>query len=92
MPHQDSAAHGQRTQPLTGGQLIASALVHHGVEAAFCVPGESYLELLDALYDVKDRVRLVTCRHENGASFMAEAYAKLTGRVGVCMVTRGPGA
>jgi len=92
MPHQDPAAHGQRTQTLTGGQLIASALVHHGVEAAFCVPGESYLELLDALYDVKDKVRLVTCRHENGASFMAEAYAKLTGRVGVCMVTRGPGA
>ncbi|HEY9079901.1 thiamine pyrophosphate-dependent enzyme [Magnetovibrio sp.] len=76
----------------TGGQLIVQALVTHDVEAVFCVPGESYLNVLDALYDVQDRVRLVTCRHENGASFMAEAYAKLTGRVGVCMVTRGPGA
>ena len=96
MAHQDPTAHTPsaetHTGTHTGGQLIASALVHHGVEAAFCVPGESYLELLDALYDVKDSVRLVTCRHENGASFMAEAYAKLTGRVGVCMVTRGPGA
>jgi len=85
MTHQDPALQ-------TGGQLIAQALVHHGVQAAFCVPGESYLELLDALYEHQDSVNVVTCRHENGASFMAEAYAKLTGRVGVCMVTRGPGA
>jgi len=76
----------------SGGQLIARALLAHGVEDVFCVPGESYLEVLDALYDERDRIRLVTCRHENGASFMAEAYAKLTGCVGVCMVTRGPGA
>lgn len=76
----------------TGGQLIVQALVAHRVEAAFCVPGESYLEVLDALYDHQDTVNLVTCRHENGASYMAEAYAKLTGKVGVCMVTRGPGA
>ena len=79
-------------QTFSGGKLIAGALVAHGVEAAFCVPGESYLEVLDALYDHRDTIRVVTCRHENGASFMAEAYAKLTGRVGVCMVTRGPGA
>lgn len=76
----------------TGGQLIADALIEHGVDTAFCVPGESYLEVLDALYDHQDTVNVVTCRHENGSSYMAEAYAKLTGRVGVCMVTRGPGA
>ena len=56
------------------------------------MPGESYLAVLDALYDVRDRIRLVTCRHEAGAANMAEAYGKLTGRPGVCMVTRGPGA
>ena len=77
---------------LTGGQIIAAALVAQGVDTAFCVPGESYLEVLDALYDARDAVRLVTCRHENGAAFMAEAYAKLTGRVGVALATRGPGA
>ena len=76
----------------SGGELIAQALVAHGVENAFCVPGESYLEVLDALYDHQDTLKVVTCRHENGAAYMAEAYAKLTGRVGVCMVTRGPGA
>jgi len=89
MNHQ---GHPHEAQTFTGGELIAKALVAHGVEAAFCVPGESYLEVLDALYDHQDTIRVVTCRHENGASFMAEAYAKLTGRVGVCMVTRGPGA
>lgn len=76
----------------TGGEIIARSLLHHGVDTAFCVPGESYLEVLDALFDYQDKLNLITCRHENGASFMAEAYAKLTGRVGVCMVTRGPGA
>jgi acetolactate synthase-1/2/3 large subunit len=75
----------------TGGQVVARALRAHGVDAAFCVPGESYLEVLDGLYDEKG-VRVVTCRHENGAANMAEAYGKLTGRVGVAMVTRGPGA
>lgn len=75
-----------------GGQIIASALIAEGVDTAFCVPGESYLEVLDALYDTRDSVRLVTCRHENGAAYMAEAYAKVTGNVGVALVTRGPGA
>ncbi|MEE8392739.1 MAG: thiamine pyrophosphate-binding protein [Rhodospirillales bacterium] len=76
----------------TGGRLIVEALLAHGVEVVFCVPGESYLEVLDALYEARDKIRLVTCRHENGAAYMAEAYAKLTGRAGVCLVTRGPGA
>lgn len=78
--------------PRTGAQLLVDALKIHGVELAFGVPGESYLEVLDALYDVRDRIRFVICRQEGGAAFMAEAYGKLTGRPGICFVTRGPGA
>lgn len=76
----------------TGGQVLVDALRIHGVDMAFCVSGESYLEVLDALYDHQDEVRLITCRQEGGAANMAEAYAKLTGKPGVVMVTRGPGA
>lgn len=75
----------------TGGQLMVEALATHGVEMAFSVAGESYLEILDALVD-EPRIRLVTCRQEGGAGFMAEAYGKLTGKPAVLMVTRGPGA
>ena len=79
-------------QPLlSGGQLVVAALRAHGVEFAFSVAGESYLEVLDALFDAPE-IRLVTCRQEGGAAFMAEAYGKLTGKPGVLLVTRGPGA
>jgi acetolactate synthase-1/2/3 large subunit len=74
----------------TGGRLLVDQLVVHGVELAFGVPGESYLAVLDALYDAP--IRFVSCRHEVGAANMADAYGKLTGRPGVCLVTRGPGA
>ena len=73
-----------------GGKLLADQLVVHGTDVAFCVPGESYIALLDGLYGAP--IRLIACRHEAGAANMAEAYGKLTGRPGVCMVTRGPGA
>jgi acetolactate synthase-1/2/3 large subunit len=76
---------------MSGGQLVVAALRAHGVRMAFSVAGESYLEVLDALYDAPE-IRLVTCRQEGGAAFMAEAYGKLTGVPGVLMVTRGPGA
>jgi len=76
----------------TGGQLIVDALLAHGVERVFGVPGESYLPILDALHDVRNRLSFVTCRHEHGAAMMAEAQGKLDGRPGVCLVTRGPGA
>ena len=79
-------------QVMTGGELVVQSLITHGVERAFCVPGESYLAVLDALYEVRDRLDLIVCRHEAGAANMAEAYGKMTGRPGVCMVTRGPGA
>lgn len=76
----------------TAARHLVDALVMNGVTHVFCVPGESYLAVLDALYDVRDRIKIVVCRHEASASNMAEAYGKLTGKPGVCMVTRGPGA
>src|SRR3954452_24027679 len=75
-----------------GGKILADALVAQGVKIAFGVPGESYLPLLDGLHDVRDKLGFVTCRQEGGASYMAEAYGKLTGEPGVLLVTRGPGA
>jgi acetolactate synthase I/II/III large subunit len=76
---------------MSGGELVVAALRAHGVRMAFSVAGESYLEVLDALFDAPE-IRLVTCRQEGGAAFMAEAYGKLTGEPGVLLVTRGPGA
>jgi acetolactate synthase I/II/III large subunit len=76
----------------TGGQVLIDALKIHGVDTAFCVPGESYLAALDALHDARDQIRLIVCRQEGGAAYMAEAYGKMTGRPGICFVTRGPGA
>ena len=76
----------------TGGQLLVDALKVHGVDTAFCVPGESYLAVLDALYDAREAIKLIVCRQEGGAANMAEAYGKLTGKPGICLVTRGPGA
>ena len=76
----------------TGGRILVDNLLAQGVDIAFCVPGESYLPVLDALYDVRDRLRLIVCRQEGGAAYMAEAYGKLTGRPGIVFVTRGPGA
>jgi acetolactate synthase-1/2/3 large subunit len=78
--------------PSTGGQLLVRALVANGVSHAFTVPGESFLGALDALFDAQNAIRLVICRQEGGAAYMAEAYGKLTGRPGVAFVTRGPGA
>ena len=74
----------------TGGQILVDALSIHGVDTAFGVPGESYLDVLDALHD--SNIRFVINRQEGGAAFMAEAYGKLTGKPGICFVTRGPGA
>jgi acetolactate synthase-1/2/3 large subunit len=76
----------------TGGQVLVDQLLIHGADTAYCVPGESYLEVLDALHDVQDRFTLINARHEAGAANMAETYGKLTGKPGICMVTRGPGA
>lgn len=76
----------------SGGRILVDQLRVHGVDTVFCVPGESYLVALDALYDLKDEIRLIVCRQEGGAAFMCDAYAKLTSKPAVCFVTRGPGA
>src|SRR5690625_1439017 len=76
----------------TGGQILVEALLLHEVNTVFCVPGESFLSALDALYEHKEKIELFTCRHESGATHMAEAYGKITGEPGIRFVTRGPGA
>ncbi len=81
-----------RNNMRTGGQLLVDQLKIHGVDTVFCVPGESFLAVLDALYDVRNEIRLIVCRQEGGAAYMADAFGKLTGRPGICFVTRGPGA
>jgi acetolactate synthase-1/2/3 large subunit len=79
------------TQPSrSGGQILVDALKIHGVDTAFGVPGESYLDVLDALHD--SDIRFIINRQEGGAAFMADAYGKMTGKPGICFVTRGPGA
>ena len=80
------------TDKKLAGHLVVECLVAQGVTHAFGVPGESYLSVLDGFHAFADRIRFVTCRQEGGAAFMAEAQGKLTGRPGVCFVTRGPGA
>lgn len=78
------------TSSRTGGQILVAQLILHGVQQLFCVPGESFLAVLDALHDAS--IAVTVCRQEGGAAMMAEAQGKLTGRPGVCFVTRGPGA
>jgi acetolactate synthase-1/2/3 large subunit len=75
-----------------GGHALVEALVAQGVDTVFGVPGESFLAVLDGLHEHRGRIRFVACRQEGGAAFMAEATGKLSGRPGVCIVTRGPGA
>ncbi len=80
----------QKKSVRSGGQILVDQLLIQGVERITCVPGESYLAALDAMHDVD--IDILICRHEGGAAMMAEAYGKLTGRPGICFVTRGPGA
>ncbi len=81
-----------RLKSRPGGRVLADALVAQGIDHVFAVPGESYLDVLDGLHAVRDKLTLITCRFEAGAVDMAEAYGKLTGRPAAAMVTRGPGA
>ena len=87
----DTPASAAPAQAMTGGQILVAALRRQGVDRIYCVPGESYLPVLDALYDVPE-IEVVSARHEGAAANMAEADGKLTGRPGICFVTRGPGA
>ena len=76
----------------SGGQILIDSLITNGVENIFGVPGESYLAALDAIYQRQDDISFITCRQEGGAGYMADAYYNATGKIGVCFVTRGPGA
>ncbi len=81
-----------RSNLRNGGKVLIDQLILHGVDTVFSVPGESFLAALDAFGDVEDKIRLITCRHEGPAANMAEAYGKMTGKPGICFVTRAPGA
>jgi acetolactate synthase-1/2/3 large subunit len=85
---EDTPLHSSRL----AGHLLVECLIAQGITHAFGVPGESYLAVLDGFAEHHDKIQFITCRHEGGAAFMAEAAGKLTGRPGVCLVTRGPGA
>jgi acetolactate synthase-1/2/3 large subunit len=76
----------------TGGQIIVDHLIGNGIDRVFSVPGESFIGVMDALYDNSNRIQFVNCRQEGGVGFMAAAYGKMTGKPGICFVTRGPGA
>lgn len=91
MNNQAHAGGSHATQKKTSAHILAAELQRNGVDRIFCVPGESFLAVLDALLDFPE-IAVVTCRQEGGAAMMAEAYGKLTGRPGVVFVTRGPGA
>src|SRR3546814_10399950 len=77
-------------RPRLGGHILVDQLLAQGVKHVFCVPGESYLAVLDGLHDAS--IQVTVCRQEGGAAMMADAHGKLTGQPGICMVTRGPGA
>ncbi len=82
----------QANTPRLAGHKLVEALIAQGVDTAFGVPGESFLAVLDGFHEYADKIRFVACRQEGGAAFMAEAQGKLSGRPGICFVTRGPGA
>ncbi len=76
----------------TGGQILIDQLILHKINVIFMVPGESFLPAIDALYDKKNNIKVIVCRHEASACNMAEAFSKITGKPSICFVTRGPGA
>ena len=92
MSDQKVKLHEAQTPSQMGGHLLVECLIAQGVTHAFGVPGESYLAVLDGFHKYQDHIQFVTCRQEGGAAFMADAQGRLTGRPGICFVTRGPGA
>ncbi len=87
-----NTANSPASANVTAAQRLVETLIANGVDKVFCVPGESYLAVLDAFADVRDKIEVIACRHEAAAANMATAYGKLTGKPGICFVTRGPGA
>jgi acetolactate synthase I/II/III large subunit len=76
----------------SGGQILVDHLIANGIDRIFSVPGESFLGAMDAFYERGNEIQFVNCRQEGGAAFMAAAYGRMTGKPGICFVTRGPGA
>lgn len=87
-----SSSDAESSRSRLAGHVLVEALVAQGVDTCFGVPGESYLAVLDGFHEHRDRIRFIACRQEGGAAFMADAQGKLSGRPGICFVTRGPGA
>ena len=83
---------GSTQPPRAAGHALVEALIAQGIDTAFGVPGESYLAVLDGFFEHRERIRFIACRQDGGAAFMAEAQGKLSGRPGICFVTRAPGA
>src|SRR5262249_42323017 len=81
-----------KTEPMSGADILVESLVRHGVEVIFAYPGGASMPLHQSLTQYADRLRTILPRHEQGGGFMAQGYARSTGRVGVCMATSGPGA
>jgi acetolactate synthase-1/2/3 large subunit len=86
------STHSDTTSSRLAGHVLVESLIAQGVDTVFGVPGESYLAVLDGFHEHREQIRFIACRQEGGAAFMAEAQGKLSGRPGVCFVTRGPGA
>src|ERR687887_1268674 len=80
------------TTPLSGAAILVECLLRHGVEVVFAYPGGASMPIHQALTRVRDRLRTILPRHEQGGGFAAEGYARSTGKVGVCVATSGPGA
>lgn len=87
-----TTSHSAQDSTKLAGHLLVECLIEQGITHTFGVPGESYLAVLDGFAEHSEKIKFITCRHEGGAAFMAEAAGKLTGRPGICLVTRGPGA
>ena len=90
--HPASLSNGQKDSPVTGAEALMRSLEHHGVDTIFGYPGGSIMPVFDALYDHRDRLNHILVRHEQGATHAAQGYARVSGKVGVCLVTSGPGA
>ncbi|WP_398475955.1 thiamine pyrophosphate-binding protein [Tardiphaga sp.] len=90
--HQPVRSVAAKAGERNGGQILVAALRRNGADRMFGVPGESALPIFDALYEPDAGIRFIVCRHETTASHMAEADGKLSGRPGICVVSRGPGA
>ncbi|MCK4855303.1 MAG: acetolactate synthase large subunit, partial [Bacteroidales bacterium] len=81
-----------KTKKVSGSEAVILSLLEEGIETIFGYPGGAIMPIYDLLYDYQDKIKHILTRHEQGAAHAAQGYARVTGKVGVCMVTSGPGA